>query len=140
SPLFTFSTAELLAKTLAEVDDPVAVAAQAELADLVGEGGWGAAFARSEVRATPEPIAIHGSVPDRLDAVVRLGAWAASSLDVAGLLAHDPLFATVCGTRALVAWRSGDVVFGASTGVHGPARLLNRRSLVTRKDATRGGV
>jgi hypothetical protein len=133
---FTFTTSEILAQTFACGCAPLAEASGAELAAHFGEGDWAAAFVRAPDRATPVPIAVYGPPPERLTVLLRLGSWAASALDVSSVLGDDaPLVAALVDDGALVAWRSAPVIFAGSTGVHGPARLLNRRAKRRGKDS-----
>jgi hypothetical protein len=128
SPRFTFRTPELLSHLFASGHEDVAHEAAAELADAFADRGWGAAFLRS-TRAAPDPIAVYGQTPDRVDAVLRLGVWAVSTLDVTTLLNDESAFvATVLDDDALVAWKWNATIIAGWTNVYGPARLLNRRS------------
>jgi hypothetical protein len=146
SSRFTFKTTELLSRTFAEENGGLAAGACAELGDVFGDRGsrageWGAAFVRSPARASPDPIAVYGAFPEKIEALLRLGRWASSSLDVTAPLHHDHTFvATVLDDGALVAWRSGAAILAGWTGVYGPARLLNRRARARRKDSDHGGL
>jgi hypothetical protein len=133
SPRFTFTTNELLARTYAEAHRAVARQAEGELAEAFADGDWGAAFLRSSASAVPEPIAIEGPCPEKIQGLLALGAWASSSLDVAECLQDGPVFlATMLCQGAIVAWRSGETVIVGLTRAHGPARLLNRRARARR--------
>jgi hypothetical protein len=128
SPNFTFKTPELLSRLFASGNEGAANEASAELADAFADRGWGAAFLRS-TRAAPDPIAVYGRSPDRVDAVLRLGRWAVSTLDVTAVLHDESAFvATVLDDGALVAWKSNEIIIAGWTNAYGPARLLNRRS------------
>ena len=141
SPRFTFTTPELLARTFAEMHGAVVEAAADELGQVLGEDDWGAAYIRSGARAAPDLVCVHGVAPDRVSALVALGRWATSSLDVAALLHDEDAFlATVFDDSALVAWRSNRVLFAASTAPHGPARMLNRRASARLRGTRHGGV
>jgi len=141
SPRFTFSTVELLARTCAESHPSLAVSASAELADAFGESDWGAAFVRSETRAAPEPIALFGDVPAKVETLLRLGRWSSSSLDVTTSLDEDLGFvATILDGGALVAWRSSSTIVAGFTSPNGPARLLNRRARARRREAAHGDL
>ena len=139
SPRFTFTTTELLPRTLAEAHRGLAERTSAELADAFTGGDWGAAFVRSSSRGAPDPIAIQGPCPEKIEVLLNLGRWASSSLDVTGLLHDEQAFlATLVDGGACVAWRSGAAILTGWTSVHGPARLLNRRARARRKDAPDG--
>lgn len=141
SSRFTFTTTELLTWTLAGEHPTESEAASVELVDAFVERDWGAAYLRSPKRASPDPIAIVGPCPPRVEALFRLGRWASSSLDIAGLAHGERAFvATVVDGGALVAWRCQSVVIAGWTSHHGPARLLNRRARARRKDLRHGGL
>lgn len=140
SPRFTFATTELLARTLAEAHRSLAERASAELLDSFTDGDWGGAFVRSSSRAAPDPIAVAGPCPEKIQSLLHLGRWASSCLDVTGLDDEQAFLATILDEGALVAWRSGSVILAGSTRAHGPARILNRRARARRKDAPHGGL
>ncbi len=133
SPRFTFTTAELLVRIGASSYGSDADRFAPALEEAFGDGDWGVAFVRSKTSATPEPVALRGTGPSSATALLRLGKWAASVTDAATSFAG--MGALVCGTRSssegprsVVAFgHDGGVVVG-ETGVHGPARILNRRA------------
>lgn len=136
SPRFTFSTPELLARASADRHGEAAEQATNELTAVLGEEDWGAAYVRDPASASPEPIAVGGQAPDRLEPVLRLAGWAASTLDVAGILGSGESFVTCArGGDALVTWTSGGVLFAARSSGLGPARMLNRRAAWRRRSA-----
>jgi hypothetical protein len=129
SPRFTFRTPEVLSHIFASIHPRVAEDAVAELADAFADRGWGAAFMRSSTRASPDPVAVYGHSLDRVQALVRLGRWASSTLDITTALNDESAFvATVLENGALVAWKSNETIIAGWTNAYGPARLLNRRS------------
>jgi hypothetical protein len=136
NPRFTFPTAEILASTEAESFPDLAERARAELESAFRAGEWGAAYVRSSSRAGPQPVALFGDAPDRVEPLLRLGRWACDGLDVSGV-AHGarPFVAAVLDDVTLVAWRHGDVVVAGHTDAHGPARLLNRRARARRQES-----
>jgi hypothetical protein len=138
---FTFSTTEVLARTLAESHQALAACAATELAEAFDGRDWGAAFVRSASRAGPEPIGVQGDFPDKIRVLLRLGQWASSSLDIKSLVQGDDTFvATVLDESALVAWRCGPAIIAGSTSLHGPARVLNRRARARRKGVLLGSL
>lgn len=141
SARFTFATPEVFARTGA-VDDPaLAERARDELGDTLSESDWGAAFVRSGSHAFAKPIVVVGACPDRVEPVMRLGRWACSVLDVISVLSAERGFvAALIDDEALVAWQRDGAVIAGRTSVYGPARLLNRRSRMRRKDENDGSV
>lgn len=138
SPQFTFTTAEILASIGATSHEDVAADLRPLLGMCFGEGEWAAAFVRSASSAYPEPVAVHGPVPQGATMLVRFGKWAASALDVvAAFTEPTALFAVARasskGATSLVAFRHGDAVVAGETGAHGPARILNRRAQQRRR-------
>lgn len=138
SPRFTFGTAELLARA-GEVDEAESARAiREEMEQCFFSGEWAAAFVRSPQRAQPVPIAIIGEAPASAAELVRVGAWAASALDVAGALAagerDEPVLAVQLPRparpeRAMrVAFRHGGMLVAGESSERGPARILNRRA------------
>ncbi len=133
SPRFTFATAEVVARAGAAEHAEVAASVRPLLATLFDEGEWAAAFVRPSGCAFPEPVAVHGRVPHAATALLRMGKWAASVLDVAAVFSGDaPILsvsrASPSGDISLVAFRHGDAVVTGETGAHGPARILNHRA------------
>ena len=140
SPRFTFTTTEVLSRMFAESCRVLADRATAELVDALDDrDGAQRSYALRHARLLiPSPSI---AFPDKMVALLRLGRWASSSLDVACPQHDDDTFvATVLHDGALVAWRCGAAIIAGSTGVHGPARLLNRRARAQRKDGTHGGL
>jgi hypothetical protein len=134
SPRFTFATTELLAHLGAATHPDVAARLRPVLEASFGEEGWAAAFVRSPTSAWPEPIAVHGSAPRAVRALLRFGKWAASALDVSVAFSDDSaLFMAFRNDGALVAFRQDDAVVAGETGLHGPARILNHRAQQRRK-------
>lgn len=141
SPSFTFTTTELLPRALAEGHAPLAASIASELAEAFPGRDWGAAFARGGWRAAPDPIAVQGAWPDKVEVLFRLGRWAASALDVTTPLHDASAFVSAfTGTSAIVAWRSGDAILAGFTHNAGPARLLNLRARARRKDKAHGDL
>jgi hypothetical protein len=135
SSRFTFKTTELVGRAGAQRHRALAELVAAELAETFLHPEWGAAFVRSLESAAPEPIATHGGLPDKVAALIRLGRWASSCLDVAAPIHGDsPLVAAVLEDGAVVAWRSGPAILAGKMNSCGPARLLNRRARARRKD------
>jgi hypothetical protein len=141
SPRFTFGTAELLVRVFAEMHRPAATEADEQLAVVMGEGDWGAAFVRSGEQASPQPVSLFGAAPQQVRSLVRLGRWAASALDLLSVLHKaDPFVASVLDDGSLVAWQSGGTIFAGRTSAQGPARMLNRRASVRRMAVGHGAV
>jgi hypothetical protein len=129
SPKFTFTTAELLVHAGAERNRDIASAIRPILTGTFDDGDWAAAFVRNPNYAFPEPIATFGTPASSTRALVRLGKWAASVLDViAAFNDEGALLALARPNGALVAFRHGAAVVVGETGEHGPARILNRRA------------
>lgn len=137
SPRFTFSTSELLARTLAVADERAATNASAVLEScfaLDREDEWGAAFVRAG-NAVPLPVAVRGSPPSTATALLRVGRWAASAIDVATAFQGAPPFVTTLeGSGVLVAWMEGETIIAGRMGASGPARILNRRAAARRAE------
>jgi hypothetical protein len=91
---FTFSAAELLVGIGAWRTHERAAEARAILESLVDPDGRAVAFARCDESATPCPVAAIGAGEFSVRALVDLGRWAASTLDVA---------AAFCPERSCVA-------------------------------------
>ena len=140
-PYFTFPTALLLAEVGASSHDAIVQSMRPALASTFGGGGegvWGAAFLRSASCAGPELVAVEGAVPHTATALLRLGRWAASSLDVSGAFTDEGALVAVTRKRAsrtstLVAFRHGDGFIAGETGPSGPARIMNLRAQERRK-------
>lgn len=137
SPRFTFTTSELLTRATAERSKGALRSAEAALASFSAdrEDEWGAAFVRAG--AIPLPVAHVGALPMTATGLLRVGRWAASSLDVANAIERDgPEDAFVTsfdGDAALVAWRvSSDALVAGRMGKGGPARILNQRARARR--------
>jgi hypothetical protein len=140
SPRFTFDTAELLARHGATAFEEHAAAAQPELDACFGEDDWAAAFLRREGSGAPQPIALRGVAPHTATALIRLGRWAASALDVAVSVSGDDVLVAVSRAAgddapAVVAFRRAGTLIVGETGAHGAARILNRRAERARKNA-----
>lgn len=141
SARFTFRTTEVLAYCLATQFPDVAENAERELARSFGEGDWGAAFVRSPARAVPEPIALCGHPPTSTSALIRLGIWAVSALDVARTFqSRDVFIATTREESAFVAWETSAAIVVGQTNLQGPGRLLNMRSQRRRRGESNGGL
>lgn len=145
SPRFTFTTAELVTEVGRSTHETMANQLKPVLEASFAEGGdWGAAFVRRGVGPFPEPVATHGIVPADATSLIRLGKWAASALDMAVAFSDEAAMVAVARPRAtrlgspgsLVAFRHGGVVIAGETGVHGPARILNRRA----RERRNGGI
>lgn len=151
SSRFTFSTTEVLARTLAEGHRPLVERAAVELAESFPEsfagsskdgelGEYGAAFVRSASRSMPDPIAVRGGHLT-VERLLRLGTWATSALDVASALhEHSVFFTASVAEGAFSAWRTGAIVFAGFTGARGPARLLHRRAKARRAESHHGDL
>lgn len=133
NPRFTFGTAELLAEIGGLAHPNVAASVRPLLHTLFDAGEWAVAFVRDSGSASPRPVAIQGPVPPAAAILARFGKWGASILDVTGSFTDEAaLFAVSRGSgdkaSSLVVFRhAGSFVVG-ETGVHGPARILNRRA------------
>ena len=145
SPAFTFSTTEILQHGLvAELDQDGATSFETagelerELSSILASDDWGAAYHRAPGRSSPEPLVVHGAV-GRVSAIVELGAWAASSLDVTSAARGDHGF--VAGfheSGARVAWTFGRALLAGATDRGAPARLMNRLARGRRSGALHG--
>jgi hypothetical protein len=146
SARFTFGSAELLARVFALQFATSLEAIDSELDACFPEGKWAAAFARPEACAAPVPVSVRGAFPASATVLRRVGAWAASSLDVAAALSGaspllvvtlPPSLATDFDRReqgeSLVTFRHRDAVLVGETNAQGPARVLNRRAIERRK-------
>ncbi|MFO0676223.1 MAG: hypothetical protein U0169_06795 [Polyangiaceae bacterium] len=138
APRFTFGTSELLA-TLGAVRHPeFSERSRTTLANVFQGKDWGAAFFRNALLPNPEPVALLGAVPAVASALLRLGKWAASVLDVAATFNDDGALFSVMKSQdvAVVAFFHGTgdergIVVG-ETDAFGPARILNQRARVRR--------
>lgn len=138
SPRFTFTTSELVVFAGAREHPSLSTSAGELLGELFGEREWAAAFVRSAASAHPEPVAAHGIVPPSASALLRIGKWASSVLDVAEVFSDDSAFisatrASASGTSSVVAFRHGATVVAGETGALGPGRVLNHRAQKRRR-------
>ncbi len=126
-PRFTFGTAELLAHVGGYMHREAGEHASAVLAAAFSEDDWGIAFVRTAISAFPQPIASRGMTPSAKSAL-RYGKWACSALDMIATFADDAVLAVDRRSSTIVAFRTGDVFVAGETGIHGAARILNRRA------------
>lgn len=139
SPRFTFDTSELLARAVARVHGAYAEPSASALAAFssLRTGEWGAAFLRIPSLAAPLPIAVTGTWPERSLTLMKVGKWAASTLDVSRIFQdEDALVSTFEGGEggSLVAWRSGELLIVGRLLSQGPARILNYRAMARRRE------
>lgn len=132
SPRFTFATGEVAVCSAAAAHEGLAGHLEGVLAGLFSADDWAAAFVRTGGSAAPEPIALRGASPS-VTQLLRYGKWAASVLDVVTSFTDDTAFlaAALPHTRSpasLVAFRHEAAIIAGETGVHGAARILNRRA------------
>jgi len=138
SPRFTFSTSELLPLAFAASHREIAAEADPELRAIFASGAssageWGAAFVRTPARASPDPVAAHGTLPSTSAALLRVGKWASSALDVVSTFQDpDAIVSAMDGESMLVAWRHGGAIIAGRMEPRGPARILNRRARLRR--------
>ncbi|MBX3207304.1 MAG: hypothetical protein KF764_19815 [Labilithrix sp.] len=140
SPRFTFTTSEVLARSLGHAHRGLAAASDRAL-DVFSNappGEWGAAFIRGGAFAAPSPIAARGFLPETAAAVLRVGKWAASALDVAATFQSEDAFLTAmeAGGSSLVAWRHDQTIIAGRVWAQGPARILNHRATLRRRART----
>lgn len=130
NPRFTFATAELVTRGFATAHTARAAQLQQTLDDLFADEPWAAAFVRTPTVAFPEPVALSGVDAIPASALLRYGKWGASALDLLSTFTEPSALLSVMRPRetALVAFRHGDALVVGETGVHGPARILNRRA------------
>lgn len=133
SPRFTFATSELVVHAGAREHPSTSACAGSLLARLFGESEWAAAFVRSETSAHPAPIAMRGSVPPSASALLRVGKWASSMLDIAEVFGDaSSVFSssrtTKSRTSSVIAFRHGAAFVVGETGALGPGRVLNHRA------------
>jgi hypothetical protein len=145
SPRFTFTTSELFARVGASTHARQAASLGPLLEETFAGTDWGAAVVRTPSHASPEVVAVWGAIPDTSTSLLRLGQWAASSLDMAGSFSDPEAFistsrSTAAGVRSVVAFRRGEAVVAGETDEHGPARILNRRAQARRAGGGRGDV
>lgn len=139
SPRFTFTTAEVLASTLAHDAHGTFAPAVAEVDECFSHAGWGAVFVRGS-SATPSPVAVRGTPPAASRILLQVGKWAASALDIASTFQDDDAVLWVrSGPSALVAFRYGDLIVAGETNESGPARIMNRRARRRREEGARHG-
>ena len=133
---FTFKTSELLAHWFAHrqgaTRDERATTLEAFSDSVPGE--WGALFVRVPSVAAPLPLIVRGALPEKSFAVLRVGKWAASALDVAATFQDDDVRVTAMepGGTTLVAWRHEDGIVAGRMSANGPARLLHQRATARR--------
>lgn len=137
-PRFTFDTSELLTRAVACVHDAHVQSSDSAISAFssLRSGEWGAVFLRLRSLAAPLPIAVTGTWPEQSLTLMKVGKWAASTLDVSRVFQEeDALVTTVDGTNggALVAWRSGDLIVAGRLLTQGPARILNYRAMARRQ-------
>lgn len=137
-PRFTFSTTELLAEVGAFSHGALGESAAALLAEQFTDALWSAAFTRDPTCAYPMPVAVRGVPPSTATAVLRIGRWAATAIDMARAYADGEPF--VCVERAsrdeprsLIAFHQENLVLAGESGAHGTARILNRRAARRRR-------
>jgi hypothetical protein len=138
---FTFDTADLVARANAHVHGHEAISWPEVLAPVspLRRGEWAAVFIRVRSAAAPLAVTLAGEWPEKSTVVMRVGKWAASALDVAGVLEGDDAFVTATEGRegaALVAWRHGDYFVVGRLLAQGPARILNHRAMARRLRGT----
>jgi hypothetical protein len=121
---FTFTAAEMLARTLAEENVDAARVGKALLEALLDRDDGGAVFVRRADRSTPQPVALAGVFRADARGLIRAGKWAASALDVAADNGAEPFIAASHEDITLVAWTSGALLMVATTTPLGAARLL----------------
>lgn len=157
SPRFTFSTSELLARTLnrglveaRELTPEITSEIEAILPTFTRDE-WGAAFVRGN-GAMPSPIVAHGDLPATTRDVLRVGKWAASVLDLAATFQDTEALVSSIGSigvgssgghagSVFVTWRLGvgsphQAFIAGRMNPHGPARILNRRAHLIRARRT----
>jgi hypothetical protein len=102
---------------------------QEELASTFMESEWGAAFRRDRDLGGPVPVVAQGPAPETATALLRIGKWGASVLDVAAALhGPDAFVAITIDARTLVAWALPEGIVVGETSPQGPGRILNRRA------------
>lgn len=121
---FTFTAAEMLARTLAEENTDEARAGEHILDTLLDDGEGGAVFVRRADRSSPQPVALRGRWSVDARGMIRAGKWAASAIDVATDNGAEPFIAASRGGHTLVAWGTRKLVVVASTTELGAVRLL----------------
>lgn len=150
SARFTFQTAELLARCCSHKHRHALREDATDVLSLFSEaepGEWGGVFLRDPSYASPVPIALRGSLPDKSTSLVRVGKWAASALDLAATFqeaahrsageagdAGEGVFVTSMRPdgSALVAWRDAEKMVAGCMQAAGPARILNHRATLRR--------
>ena len=123
---FTFSTAEMLARSLAEENAFEAQEAGRRIREAFDPEESGVAFVRRGDRGVPQPVAVSGSWPREARTLIEIGRWASSAIDVASEAGAEPFIATTRGDASLVAWPAGRLVLAGLTTELGAARILTR--------------
>ncbi len=145
SPRFTFTSAELLARSRGLLHPMLSRELSDELDVCFREGEWAVAFVRNATSAAPDPVAVRGDWYPSAKMLGRIGKWAASSLDVAGIVHGDaPLLVVAlpaslkrsADADSLVAFVHGGGMIVGETGAQGPGRILNRRAELKRLNAS----
>ncbi|MBX3198424.1 MAG: hypothetical protein KF894_09860 [Labilithrix sp.] len=142
SPRFTFTTSEVLVRSSARArlagggsaHEPSVEEALHPFSEAVA-GEWGARFVRLGACAAPLPDAAIGVLPEKSAALLQVGKWAASALDVAATFQDEDALVTTLeyGGSTLIAWRHGRAIVAGRMGAQGPARVLNHRAALRRK-------
>ncbi len=133
---FTFKTSELLVRwfALRHGADGERLREALETFSDSTTGEWGAVFVRVPSLAAPLPIVVRGALPEKSFAVLRVGKWAASALDVAATFQGADVLVTAAepGGTTLVAWRHEGRIVAGRMSPNGPARVLHRRAMMRR--------
>jgi hypothetical protein len=150
SPRFTFTSGELLTRALGMRHPMRSRELAEELEECFREGEWAVAFTRSAASAAPDPVALRGDPSGAFfeaRMLAKIGKWAASALDVAGIVHGDapllvvglpPSLKRSPGADSLVTFACPAGMVVGETGAHGPARILNRRAAARRRRTREG--
>lgn len=124
---FVFSTVEVLVRTVAEESPHDAREGHQRIVDALAPDEPGAAFVRREGRGAPLPVAVVGAWPGAIHALLCVGRWAVSALDVAAEAGSDPFVAVTRASRCFTAWADGRWILVGLTTDARAGEVLRRR-------------